>query len=468
MAAPSSRLRTEVAATARLAGPLIGAQLAYLGLSFIDTVMAGRLSAKALGAVAIGANSWSPLFLLLLGVLMAVPPTVAQLDGAGRRGEIAPFARQALWVGLGVAVVVILAASHLAPVLRLFRVEADLVPIAQGYLDALCWGVPALAVYLLARFVAEGMSEPRPILLIGLLGLPVNVFADWALMYGKLGLPALGAVGCGYATAAVWWCQAAAMGLYLGLRPRYRRLGLFARLEAPRAAEIREVLRVGAPIAVALFSEISMFAVVALVLGSLGLAAVAAHQVALNFVALTFMVPLGFALGITVRVGNAAGRREPAALRFSAFVGTGMAMAAQVVSATLMLTVPRWVIAIYTDDPAVTAVAVQLLFLAALFQLSDGLQVSAAAALRGLKDTRAVMLITLVAYWGVGLPLGYALAFGGGLGARGMWMGLIGGLTVAALLLAGRFLVASGRFARELAAAPGPPGSAASMPEAGG
>lgn len=467
MAAPSSRLRTEIAATSRLAGPLIGAQLAYLGLSFIDTLMAGRLSARALAAVAIGANSWSPLFLLILGVLMAVPPSVAQLDGAGRREEIAPFARQALWAGLGVAALVMLAASHLAPVLRLFRVEADLVPIAQGYLDALCWGVPALAVYLLGRFVAEGVGQPRPILLIGLLGLPVNVLADWALMYGKLGLPSLGAVGCGYATAAVWWCQATAMCLYLGLRPRYRRLGLFERLEAPRAAELREVLRVGVPIAVALFSEVGMFAVVALVLGSLGMAAVAAHQVALNFIALIFMIPLGFALGITVRVGNAVGRGDPAGVRFSALVGTGMAMICQALSATVLLTVPRWVVAIYTDDPAVTAGAVQLLFLAALFQLSDGLQVAAAAALRGLKDTRAIMLITLVAYWGVGLPLGYSLTFGAGLGARGMWMGLIGGLTVAALLLAGRFQIASGRFAREVAAAPGP-SSAASIPEAGG
>ena len=183
-----------------------------------------------------------------------------------------------------------------------------------------------------------------------------------------------------------------------------------------------------------------MFTAVALAIGSLGTAQVAGHQVALNFVAITFMVPLGIAMAVTVRVGHAVGRGDPGAVRFIALVGGGMATAAQVVSASVMLLFPRQVAAIYTDDPAVVAVARDLLFLAAIFQLSDGLQASAAGALRGLKDTRVPMLITVVAYWLVGIPLGWFLGFPLGLGARGLWMGLIAGLTFAAALLAARFV----------------------------
>ena len=196
----------------------------------------------------------------------------------------------------------------------------------------------------------------------------------------------------------------------------------------------------GLPIGVAVFVEISMFAAVALAIGSLGTAPVAGHQVALNFVAVTFMVPLGISMAVTVRVGHAVGRGDPGAVRFTALVGGGMAMAAQAVSASVMLLLPRQVAAIYTDDPAVIAVARDLLVLAAVFQLSDGLQVSAAGALRGLKDTRVPMLVIVVAYWLVGILLGWLLGFFLGFGARGLWMGLIAGLTLAATLLAARFL----------------------------
>ena len=418
----------------------MGGQLAGIGLSFIDTVMAGNLDARALAAVAIGASVWSSVNVFCLGVLLAITPSVAQLDGAGDRAAIGPFARQAFWVSLGLAVVAIAAILHVQPLMELLRVEPEVVPTVAGYLAALTWGVPAWFLYLVLRFLSDGLHASRPSLYFGLLGLPVNVAANWVLMYGKLGFPALGAVGCGYATAAVWWAQCLALLLYVSRHRRYRDLDLFARLEPPRRRAIADLLRVGLPIGAAVFFEISMFTAVALAIGSLGTAQVAGHQVALNFVAITFMVPLGIAMAVTVRVGHAVGRRDPGSVRFVAFVGGGMAMAAQVVSASVMLLFPRQVAAIYTDDPAVVAVARDLLFLAAIFQLSDGLQASAAGALRGLKDTRVPMLITVVAYWLVGIPLGWFLGFPLGLGARGLWMGLIAGLTFAAALLAARFV----------------------------
>jgi len=442
----SPAVRKEIATTARLAGPIVGGQLAMTGLAFIDTVMAGRLSARDLAAVAVGGSVWSATGLFFLGVLMALPPSVAHLAGGGRERRVGPLARQGLWLSLGLAAVATVAIFNARPLLGAFDVQPEIVPVVVGYLRALSWGIPAWFAYLALRFVCEGLGDTRPVLYFGLLGLPVNAVADYVLMYGELGFPALGAVGCGHATALVWWAQLAGLALYVGLRRRFRRLHVFGRFDPPRRAAIAEMLRVGLPIGVSIFVEASLFAMAALVIGSLGTVAVAGHQVALNFVAVTFMVPLGISMAATVRVGRAAGARDAAALRRAAGVGVGLAMAVQVIHAAVMVLLPRQIAGLYTDDAGVVAAAAELLLLAAVFQLSDGLQASAAGCLRGLRDTRVPMGITLLAYWLVGFPLGYALAVPRGVGAPGMWTGLIAGLTLAALLLAARLYRVTARF----------------------
>lgn len=450
------RLRLEVAALLRLAAPLVGGQIALMGLNFIDTVMAGRLGASTLAAVGVGSSVWSSANLFLLGTLMALPAFVAELDGAGRRRRIGPLARQAVWVGAGLGVLVVGVLAFFEPVLELLRVQPEIVPTTQAYLRSLCWGIPPWVVYLLVRFTSEGLGETRPILYFGLLGLPVNVFANWVLMFGNLGFPELGAVGAGYATAIVWTAEAAGMLLWVALRPEYRGLHLLARLDPPRPRRIAELLRVGLPIAVMLFVEGSIFTAVALAMGSLGTEVVAGHQVAINFCAITFMVPLGLSMALTVRVGNALGRRDGEAIRFRAGVGVALAMTWQVLAATVMLLAPEAVARIYTDDPEVVRVAAGLLVLAALFQISDGLQASAAGALRGIQDTRLPMVMVVVAYWLVGLPTGLWLTFPAGMGAPGLWIGLIAGLTTAGALLAVRFHRESRRLGERLRTAPPP------------
>ena len=443
-----STLRREAAATLRLAGPLIGGQLAYLGLSVIDTVMAGNLSAETLAAVAVGSSVWSSLNVFLLGVLMSVSAFVAQDDGEGTeeaRARIAPFTRQALWVALGLAAGSMLVAVSVRPVLTAVDIPAHLVPTITGYLRALTWGMPAWTLYLTLRFFSEGLGATRPTLWIGLLGLPTNVFANWVLMYGGLGMPALGAVGCGHATAVVWCLELAAMAVYVALHGRYREHPVITGFDPPRLAAIREILRVGVPVGIALLAEVGMFTAVALLMGSLGTVTVAGHQVALNFTALLFMIPLGISMAVTVRVANAVGRRDAEGVRRAGWVGVGLALGTQSLHALLMLTLPRAIAGLYTDDPAVIEVAAGLLFFAALFQISDGFQISSSGALRGLKDTRVPMLITAVAYWGIGIPTGLALAFPLEMGAKGLWIGLITGLTAAAVPLCWRFAVVSGR-----------------------
>ena len=426
---------SEVRRTLLLAGPLVGGQLAGMGLNFVDTVMAGKIDAVALAAVAVGFSVWVAINLFVMGVLMSLPPSIAQLDGAGDRVQIGVVARQSAWVWLGVTLLGTGAAFLARPVLEVIRVDPEIIPVAVAYVKALVWGIPAWFAFLVLRFLSEGLGVTRPALYLGLLALPVNALANWVLMFGELGFPELGAVGCGHATSLVWWTKFFGMAIYVVRRPELRDLAFFRRPERPDRRVLADLLRTGLPIGVALFIEGSLFVVVALFIGTLGTLEVAAHQIAINFVAFTFMVPLGISMAITVRVGNAVGRRDPAGVRTAARVGIGLVMAVQVVWALVMTLFPRVVVRIYTDDADVMSLAVQLILLAAIFQLSDGLQVSAAATLRGLKDTRAVMLITIVAYWVLGMPLGYALGFPAGFGAPGMWMGLIGGLTVAAVLL---------------------------------
>ena len=444
----------EIAATARLAGPLIGGQLTMVGMNTVDTVMAGRLDAEALGGVALGSSVWASIMLFSTGVLMILAPSIAQAEGAGETGRVAPLTRQTLWVGLGLTVLAIAVAANMRPFLELLRVDPAIVPGAVGYLRGLCWGVPAWAAYMVLRNMSEGLGATRPTLYFGLLGLAVNVPADWLLMYGRLGLPALGAAGCGYATAAVWWAQVAGMAIYVARHPRYRRLELFARLEPPEREAIGRILALGLPVGVMWLMEVSMFTMAALLIGSMGTIMVGAHQVTINFAAITFMVPLGLSMASSVRVGRAVGRRDPPGVRRAARAGLALALGAQTVSASLMLLVPAAIARIYTSNPQIIAVVVQLLFLAAIFQISDGIQVSCSGILRGLNDTRVPMLITVVAYWLVGLPLGAVLGFRFGLDARGMWMGLIAGLTAAAILLALRYRAMSARLPAVLAAPP--------------
>lgn len=316
-ATPLHPLRRESASLLRLAAPLIAGQVATLAMNFVDTVMAGRLSAEALAAVALGGAVWSSLFLFVIGTLSALSPWVAQLAGAGAFSEVAPPVRQTGWIACALAGLAILVLWRAEGLLALFDVQPEVLPLAAGYLDALAWGVPGIFLYMTLRYLSEGLAHTRPVLYIALLGLPFNVAGNWILMYGELGAPALGAIGCGYATAIVFAVQGLAMALYVARSSVFDRVRPLLRWAAPDGRAIGELLWVGMPIGVALFLEVSLFATVALLMASFGTAAVAAHQIAFNFCALTFMVPLGISMATTVRVGQAAGRRDPAGVRLA-------------------------------------------------------------------------------------------------------------------------------------------------------
>ena len=434
-----ARVAHEIGATVRLALPLIAAQLAAVGTNVVDAMLAGHYSAHVLGAVAVGANMWALAIVSGIGMMMAVPPSVSQLDGAGRRAEVGAVFRQALWLALGMGVLLWFAARHAGPLIELIGVDPALRRDVDAFLHAISWGAPALTCYFALRGLSEGLSMTLPSMFFALGGLCVLAPLGYVLMFGKLGLDPQGARGCGIATALVLWMEMLGFALYVARHPNYRGLNLGERFDLPDLRRIRELLSVGLPMAVTLLAEGGLFVAVALALGTLGETVVASHQVALNIASVFFMIPLGLAMAITVRVGNAVGRGDAEGVRYAGFCGIALTLGTQMVSAGLMLSLPHVIASLYTRDAAVIALATQLIVLAGVFQFSDGIQVASNGALRGLKDTRVPMAMTLFAYWIIGMPVGWWLAFRQGLGARGMWMGLVAGLSVAALLLFVRF-----------------------------
>ena len=439
---PAQRLRLarELKDMLRLALPLVFGQLSAIGMNVIDAVLAGHLDAHTLGAVAVGTSVWSLALVAAIGVMLALPPSVAQLNGGGRQREIGSLFRQALWLALSLGILLWIGVYFGGPLLvGAIGVDARLVPDVARFLHAISFGAPALTLFFALRGLSEGFGMTRPTMYFSGLGLALLGPVGYVLMYGRLGVPSLGALGSGIATACVLWIEALAFLAYVATRRHYRELQLFTHFETPNPAAIRALLHIGVPMGVSVFMEASLFVAVALAIGTLGTDVVASHQIAINVASVTFMVPLGIAMATTVRVGHAVGRGDAEGVRGAGLAGLLLTLITQGVSALLMLTLPRQIAALYTTDATVIALAAQLLVLAGLFQFSDGFQVAASGALRGLKDTRVPMLITTFAYWGVGMPVGWWLAFPVGYGARGMWMGLIAGLSMAAALLSLRF-----------------------------
>ncbi|MDE2574949.1 MAG: MATE family efflux transporter [Rhodospirillales bacterium] len=421
-------------------------QLAIIGQSVVLMVLAGHRGAAVLGAVAIGTNVWNLAIMAMVGTMMALSPSVSQLDGAGRRGETGALFRQALWLGLALGMVLGAAMFAGGPALAAaMGVDAALLPGVRAFLHAMSFGAPAVSLFLACRGLSEGLSHPRPATLICTLGLVLLGPIGYALMF-HLGL---GALGAGLTEAAVVWLQLAVFALYLRGSRLYQGIGWGAGRRGPDLAAIGGLFRLGAPMAGSVLMEVGMFSATALLVGRFGAAAIASHQIALSVASVSFMVPLGLAMAITVRVGHAVGRGDAIGVRRAAYGGMALALTSQAIACAAMLTLPGRIASLYTDDPTVLRAAVGLLFLAALFQLSDGVQVACNGALRGLKDARAPMLITMLAYWGVGMPVGWALAFPAGGRTPGMWVGLIAGLSVAAILLLARFRIVAGRVAAE-------------------
>ncbi|MGM0951543.1 MAG: MATE family efflux transporter [Pseudomonadota bacterium] len=436
------RTLTEWKTLSLLGGPILIAQLAQMANGAIDTIMAGHASAEDLAAVGIGSSLWMPLFLFFMGLLGALQPIISGYNGARTYEKIMPATWQGIYIAAGGTVVMALLLTNVHPVLAILQLEPRTAGITQGYLDAFAWGIPALLLINALRGLTDGLGHTRVIMGFSVLSTLINLPLNYIFIYGKLGLPAMGGVGCGWATTISNGVAAVAMLVYLNRSPVYRKFHLLADWAKPSWRGIRYILRIGVPIGFTIFIEASMFAVIALFLAPLGPVVVAGHQIALNVVSLVFMVPLSLGMALTLRVSFLVGARAPDTARLLSRSSLILASAIALTFATLLFVFSSQIARLYTGDADVQAVTVRLLAFAALFQIADVLQVTCISALRGYKDTSIPLLIMLFSFWGVGLPLGYILTFTDwlmpSLGAAGFWVGLTAGLTSASLLLGWR------------------------------
>ncbi|MDT3681496.1 MAG: MATE family efflux transporter [Truepera sp.] len=426
----------------RLAGPLVLAQLAQNGMSFVDTFMVGRLGPGALAAMALGATTFFTTSIVTSSVLFAVGPVVAQAIGAGRRDEAGHVASQALWLAVVFAVPGIVIFHSIGPLLYLFGLEPETAALAAGYLRAISLGFPFFLGFQALRGFLEGNGDARPIMYIAFFGVALNVLLCEALIFGHFGLPALGVVGTGYATATVYLVMFVLVAALVTWR--YPKQAVLRGMRHLEFQVMRELVRVGWPIGFTTGAEVGLFTLSALLMGRFGEDILAGHQVAMQSVSMTFMVPLGMSIATGVLVGQAAGRGDDAAVRRMGFMGILAAIGFMTLTACLFAFAPRYVIGIYAslDDPtnaSMIATAAGFLGIAAIFQLFDGVQVTAIGALRGLRDTRMPMLYTIFSYWLVGVPVGLLLAFKLGFGPRGLWFGMVAGLATSAVLMTVRF-----------------------------
>jgi multidrug resistance protein, MATE family len=447
--------RQEARALTALSVPIILTNVGQVAIQTTDVVMIGWLGPEALAASVLGVNVIFVLLLFGIGVVAATGPMIAQDLGRRRHGLREPrrTLRQGLWVALALGLPACLLLWHIAPLLHLFRQDPQLIAAAEPFVRAAMWGfVPALWFVVLRNFIAS-LERPRAAMVIMLIGVSFNAIAAYGLIFGRLGMPALGLRGAGIAAALTNCFLFAGLLGYILIDPQFRRFHILGHLWRTDWARFREIFRIGLPIGVTLVMEVGLFATAGFLIGLIGTAELAAHQIALQCASVTFMVPLGLAQAATVRVGLAAGAGDAHGSLRAGIAALAIGGVFMLAMASLMWTAPEAITGLFIDtgDPAnapVVHAAVTFLAIAALFQIFDGGQVIGAGALRGLKDTRWPMAIAGLAYWIVGIGLATGLGFGADWGGPGIWIGLAAALAVAAFLMVARFVLLQRRLAR--------------------
>lgn len=429
---------TEFKHLLHLMWPILITQVAQAGFGLIDTIMSGHLSATDLAVVAVCVGLWLPTVLFFAGVMIATTPLVAEAKGAKQQQQIPWITHQALYLAflLGLCGFAIL---ELAPLgFNLLEIPAKLQPKAGLFLHAIAFGLPASTLYATLRGYTEAMGHPRPVTVISLIGLACSIPLNLVFMYGAGPIPAMGGAGCGFATAIIQWIMLCILVAYLGIAKTYHTTRLFTHLERVDPRMLSKVFKLGVPIGMAVFFEVSLFSIAAVILSPLGETVVASHQIALSVTSQLFMIPLSLAMALTIRIGQLYGERNIRMMQHVQRLGFILATGLACVTMLFIFTCRRAIATAYTNDPAVHQAAVGLLLFALAYQMFDAWQVSAAGCLRGMQDTQGPMWITLFAYWVVALPLGILLSRVLHYGAPGFWTGLVTGLMIASFLLVKR------------------------------
>lgn len=422
-----------------LAIPVFLAQVTLVLMSVVDTIMAGQVSPTDLAALSIATGIWNPLLLALQGILLALTGAIAQFAGANDKKGISHYFQQALYL----TALLCIAGFGIAQFADIIILKLDTSPaiatLASDYIRFVKWGVFGFLIFTVYRNMTEGMGMTKPAFYISLLGLAVNIPVNYIFINGLFGLPAYGGAGCGIATALVLTVMAIAQVIYCQMSKKIDAKGLMTPFEKPNLTTIGIITKLGIPISLATFFEVTLFACIPLFIAHLGAVAVSGHQIAASVTTLLFMMPLSLSIAISIRIGNLYGQNHLKQLKVA--VSTSYILAALIALFVAVTTfLGRDLISkLYSDSPEVLALASSIMILACIYQLPDALQVAANGILRGLKYTAPISYITFVSYWLVGFALGYVLArtdlIVPAMGPHGFWLGIIVGLTLAAVLL---------------------------------
>jgi MATE family multidrug resistance protein len=442
-------LRAEFRPTLQLALPLVLAELGWMSMAIVDTVMVGHLpdSAAAIGAVSISSNLFHVLAFFGEGLLIGLDTLVSQAFGAGRREDCHRSLLNGIYLSLAMTPLLAAPVLFFRPLLRTIGIDPHVSALAGPYMVALTAGLLPLLLYFALRRSLQAMSMVRPVAFALVSANLINLFGNWVLIYGKLGFPAMGVVGSGWSTAIARLYMAAVLLGYLLCYDRRHRTELLKTPVDLDLTRIRQLLALGLPTALQITLEISVFALVTALIGRLGAVPLASHQIALNTVALTYMVPLGISSAAAVRVGQAIGRKDPAGAADAGGTAIILGASFMTLAGIALLAFPRQIARFYTPDETIIRSTILLLAAGAAFQLFDGIQTVATGALRGAGDTRTPMFCHFTAYWIIGLPLGAWLCFRRGMGALGLWVGL----SLALILIGIVLLLVWRRMVRRLA-----------------
>ena len=443
--APARTWSGELRATLALAWPLILANLTMQLIQATDVVLLGWLGPKQLAAAALGLSLSFGMILFALGVLTASSPMMASALGARFNAvrDVRRTFRQALWAAVLMTIPTLVVLWNAERVILSFGQDPEIAHLAGWFLRGYMWVIPTWMLFQVLRNFVSALERPGWVLAISSAGIPLNAVVSWALIFGHLGLPRLGLIGGGIGSAIVWLAMTAALTLVVLTDRQFRRFYLFGRFWRPDWPRFRQLFRLGTPIGLTMGFEGAVFSAAAYLMGLFGASSVAAHQIALQIAATTFMVPLALGQATTVRVGLAYGRQDREGIGLAGWTAFGLSTVFMTLMATLMFIFPHELITLFLEDTpengTVIALGVSFLRIAALFQIVDGWQVVGAGMLRGLHDTRVPMIFALVGYWAVGLGIGVALAFAMDWRGVGIWTGLAAGLGVVAVLMLWRW-----------------------------
>ncbi|WP_424475058.1 MATE family efflux transporter [Oceanobacillus kimchii] len=421
--------------------PILITQVSINLMSFFDTMMSGQFSASDLAGVAIGSSLWVPILTGINGIVLSITPIIAHLIGAKNKQDIPHVIQQGMYLSIALSVIIILIGGlALDPILQAMSLEKEVQHIAKYYLITLGSGIVPLFLFHTIRSFMDGLGQTRSSMIIILISLPINVILNYILIFGKFGIPAFGGVGAGIATSLTYWIISGISIFMIHRVYPFRSYKIFQKILPPTLSYWWDQLKIGLPIGLAIFFETSIFSAVTLLMSEYNTNTIAAHQAAMNFAGLLYMLPLSVGMALTIAVGFEVGAKRLQDAKSYTYMGIVGGLLIAIFAGIILYTFDDIVAKLYNSDPQVIELTKQFIIFAIFYQLADAIGAPIQGALRGYKDVNMTLVIALISYWIIGLPIGYVLANYTALEPFGYWVGIIVGLSAGAIALLARLL----------------------------